>query len=353
MLAGGCGASSGGNTPKQSGNEAGMGTGGADDAPTLFPPDVDNDGGGDLVHLNPLCGVGTVAGTCVPDNPTACSTYEPPAEASGGAGGEGGVETSAAGQGGQLASGGAGNATSAGGEGGQAVVPGAAGAAESGGANAAAGGAGGAPVAGAGGYGGDGSATTPASFSCQVTRENNDRARRCVAAGTGATNAPCFTAADCAAGLACVTEGDAGRCLPYCCDPTSACAPGAYCAERALRKNPTDTSRAEPPHVPVCVPADNCSLEERFPCPVGSDCRCKNGTACMVVRNDGTTTCLEPGSGEQGADCPCAWNHVCSSVTGTCIKICHTDPTKDECGVQKCQASSELPKNFGVCVGPQ
>jgi len=353
MLAGGCGASSNDDddSGRAGGNEAGMGTGGADDAPTIFAPDIDDDGGGALVRLNPLCGAGTVAGTCVPDNADACLTYVPPAESTGGGnGGEGNADVSAAGAGGQLsANGGAGNASGASGasgEGGQPAGAGLGGASEGGSAS-------GGSASGDGGQGGDGSPHGPASYSCQVARESDGLVRRCVTAGTGSANAPCFGAADCAAGLACVTEGDAGRCLPYCCDPASACASGAYCAERPLRKNPSDTSQAEPPHVPVCVPADNCSLEERFPCPSGTDCRCKNDTACMVVRNDGTTTCLKPGAGEQGAPCPCAWNHVCSSVTNQCIKICHTDPTKDECGVQKCQASSELPKNFGVCVGPQ
>ena len=100
------------------------------------------------------------------------------------------------------------------------------------------------------------------------------------------------------------------------------------------------------------MPADACSLEDQFPCPAGTDCRCKGDTACMVVRDDGTTTCTKPGSGQQGDACPCAWNHVCSSVTQQCIKICRTDPAKNDCGAQKCQASSELPQNFGVCVGP-
>jgi hypothetical protein len=71
-----------------------------------------------------------------------------------------------------------------------------------------------------------------------------------------------------------------------------------------------------------------------------------------VVRADGTTTCRVPGTGKQGDACPCAWNHVCSSVTQKCVKICNTDPAKDECAPQKCQASSELPQSFGVCVGP-
>jgi len=72
----------------------------------------------------------------------------------------------------------------------------------------------------------------------------------------------------------------------------------------------------------------------------------------MVVRDDGTTTCLVPGAGRQGDACPCAWNHVCSKLTNLCVQICRTDATTNECGQQRCQASSELPKNFGVCVGP-
>src|SRR5262249_17840095 len=158
-------------------------------------------------------------------------------------------------------------------------------------------------------------------------------------------------AADCAPGLACVSEGGAGRCLPYCCDIATTCTSGSYCAERPLLKAATDDPTSEPPHVPVCVPADNCSLEEQYPCPKG-DCRCKDDPACMVVRDDGTTACVKPGTGQQGDPCPCAWNHVCSSVTQRCVKICNTDPTKTDCGEQKCQASSELPPNFGVCVGP-
>jgi hypothetical protein len=81
----------------------------------------------------------------------------------------------------------------------------------------------------------------------------------------------------------------------------------------------------------------------------------------MVVRADGTTTCRVPGTGEQGDPCSvgpgativtaCAWNHVCSSVTQKCVKICNIDAAEDECAPQKCQASSELPQNFGVCVG--
>ena len=207
--------------------------------------------------------------------------------------------------------------------------------------------------AGAGGEAGNGSDPGGlAAYGCQVTRQNDQLLRQCVRAGTGGVNAPCFSAADCAPSLASVTANRAGRSLPNSPNQDSNCTSGTYCAERPLRKATTDTSDTEPPHVPVCVPADGCSLEDEFPCPAGTDCRCKGDTACMVVRDDGTTTCMKPGTGQQGDACPCAWNHVCSSVTQQCITICRTDPTRNDCGVQKCQASSELPENFGVCVGP-
>jgi len=205
---------------------------------------------------------------------------------------------------------------------------------------------------GAAGNGGEGP-SAPLSYGCQVSREDNQLVRGCEAAGLGKVNAPCFSAADCLPALACVSDGDdTGRCLKYCCDAEGTCSLGTYCAERQLRRTSAVSDDTEPPRVPVCVPADDCSLEDVFPCPKGTDCRCKGDTACMVVRADRTTTCLTPGEGEQGEACPCAWNHVCSSVTQKCVKICRTDPAKNDCGEQKCQASSELPQNFGVCVGP-
>jgi hypothetical protein len=271
----------------------------------------------------------------VPDNPSACLGYLPP----NGAGGE----SSNGGAGGAAGSGAGGNAgAEQGGEStsaaGQTGVP--------------EGGDGAGGQAGAGGEGGGGGHEPPAlaSYSCQVTSQNNLLTRQCVRAGSGKANAPCFGPADCAPSYACVSDGDAGRCLPYCCDVTTTCAPGTYCAEQPLRKSPSSTASVTPPRVPVCVPADGCSLEDEFPCPAGSTCRCQGDTACMVVRSDGTTACVKPGIGQAGDACPCAWNHVCSSVTNTCVKICRTDAS--DCGTQKCQASADLPPNFGVCVGP-
>jgi len=348
LLAGGC--SSGG--PNDAGPAAGGGTsgsgGGTQGDPTKVTPDASGIDGGSTDGLNLLCGVGMGAGTCLPDDATACSAYMPPQSGTGGAGGEssmggaGGASSGAGGQGGEAGEGGA-NFNGGANSGGEAGARGEGGA-----------GLAGASSAGAGGEGGTGPDAPGglAAYSCQVTRPNGQLTRQCVPAGAGKVNAPCFSAAECAPGFACVTENDAGRCLPYCCSQNSACTSGTYCAERPLRALESDNSHAEPARVPVCVPADACSLEDPFPCPSGADCRCKGETACMVVRDDGTTTCLKPGAGQQGDACPCAWNHVCSSVTHQCIKICSTDPTKNDCGSQKCQASSELPQNFGVCVGP-
>lgn len=337
LLAGGCSADSASPQGGPQGNSTSGSGGGGPAGPTKGTPDASGIDSGSTNDLNPLCGeLDSLA--CVPDNGSACSDYIPPKPGAGGAGGESGAAgAESAGTGG---AGAGGEPSGEGGMNGGAPQGGASGAGVSNGG------------AGAGGEGGHGGPDPGGAYGCQVTRQNGQLLRQCVPAGTGNVNAPCFSAADCAPSFACVTENGAGRCLPYCCNGDSNCTSGTFCAERPLRKAASDMSEAEPPHVPVCVPADACSLEDQFPCPAGADCRCKGDTACMVVRDDGTTTCMKPGAGQQGEACPCAWNHVCSSVTQQCIKICRTDPTKDDCGAQKCQASSELPQNFGVCVGP-
>ncbi|HXK17463.1 MAG TPA: hypothetical protein VNG33_06665 [Polyangiaceae bacterium] len=348
MVTGACSSSGADNAPSSNGGVSVGTSGTASGGQTVVDTGGSSNGGGIADNINPLCGVSIGAGTCVPDQETACRDYVPMVGGAGGAGGANPIEE---------AGGMAGVAGISGGGAPQGGAP-QGGAQQAGAPNmAGAGGAGhaGAGTAGEGGVAGEsGAGNSPAGsphYSCQVARQNNQAIRQCVLAGTGTANAPCFSAADCAPTFACVSDGDAGRCLRYCCKPDTDCHGGTYCAERPLLKAALDASNAEPPHVPVCVPADNCSLEEPFPCPKG-DCRCTGDTACMVVRDDGTTTCITPGTGQAGEACPCAWNHVCSSVTHQCVKICNTDPTKSDCGQQKCQASSELPPNFGVCVGP-
>jgi hypothetical protein len=346
VLAGGCSSSNNPDINGSNGGSSNAGTAGTNGVPIIVKPDASGTGGSQpFDHVNPLCAVGEAAGTCIPDEPSSCRDYSPPVVATG-AGGAGG----AGGEGGAAGAGEAGMSGASPAQGGAGAGAGGEGGAGAGGAKGDAG----ESTGGAGGEAGNAGNNPPplASYSCQVTLATGQLARQCVPAGTGKGSAPCFSAADCAPSFACVTNGDAGRCLPYCCEQDSICTAGTYCAEQSLRKAPSDTSNAAPPRVPVCVPADNCSLEDQYPCPTKNECRCKGDTACMVVRNDGTTTCVTPGAGRQGEACPCAWDHVCSSTTNKCVKICHTDPTQNDCGDQKCQASSELPTNFGVCVGP-
>lgn len=340
LLAGGCSSSGDDGSPSDGSPSQGgsNGLGGKGGASSIFYPDASQPDAGPDDGRSPLCG-NPVTGGCLPDLASACLNYEPPpvgpaggapgtagAPSSGGEGGASGSDTGGVGSAGAPSSAGAGEG----------------GAGNEGGGRASA------------GQGGDDGRppVAVAAYSCQITRENNQPFGACVPAGKGTANAPCFSAADCAPSFGCVTEGDAGRCLRYCCDQDTECDSGSYCAERPLRKSSVEQSDADPPRVPVCVPADGCSLEDPFPCPEGSSCRCKGDTACMVVRDKGITTCIEPGSGKAGQACPCAWNHLCSTATNQCLKICRTDPSQDDCGEQKCQASSELPKNFGVCVGP-
>jgi hypothetical protein len=337
LMAGGCASSETPSGDALSGNSTSGSGGSGPGDPMNYTPDASGIDSGSTNDLNPLCGA-TDSVSCVPDIANACSDYVPPKPGVGGAGGEGGAAGGEPG-----GSGGAGAGGQTGGEGGMnGGAPSQAGASGAGASN------GGAGAGGEAGHGPDPGRL--AAYGCQVTRQNDQVLRQCVRAGTGNVNAPCFSAADCAPSLACVTENGAGRCLPYCCNQDGNCTSGTFCAERPLRRAASDMSDTEPPHVPVCVPADTCSLDDPFPCPTGTDCRCKGDTACMVVR--GSTTCMKPGAGQQGDACPCAWNYVCSSVTQQCIKICRTDSSKNDCGAQKCQASSELPQNFGVCVGP-
>ncbi len=202
-------------------------------------------------------------------------------------------------------------------------------------------------------------------YGCQVRRAGSGRAASCGLAGSGRENAPCVSSADCAPGWACVGDAKAALCRPYCCNGSgsgdgsdrdsggSSCAHGDYCAVRSLRD---DADSADPLLVPVCVPAEKCLLSEPYPCPSNAVCTCPAGTACTVVRSDGTTGCLEPGRGVQGEPCSegarCAAGHLCSRGTDRCVKLCMTTGTDSACGGGICQSGGPaLPTDWGVCVG--
>ena len=104
-----------------------------------------------------------------------------------------------------------------------------------------------------------------------------------------------------------------------------------------------------PLKVPVCVAGDNCSLVDPYPCSLDS-CKCPEDKACTVVRSDGTTACVTPGSGQAGDPCPCAAQHVCSESTQTCLQLCQTTSSELKCDQGQCQWNSALPPTYGVCT---
>lgn len=254
-------------------------------------------GGGSADALNPLCGGDK--SSCVPDDADACAGY---------AGGPG--------------LGGAGN--------------GAAGAHS---------------AAGAAGYGvslpTDSGSLGPSGFACHVGRDGKEITRSCQPAGNGQVDAPCLSSADCSGGLVCVGEGASGLCRPYCCRGVEkSCGDGFYCAPRRVVGAP------EPLEAPVCVRADQCSLTESYPCPEGVSCQCTGGTACVIVRADGTTSCVPPGKRTVGQSCDgplsCAWGHVCSHAKG-CLELCSTVSNKNECGGSG-YCLGRFAGNVGVCI---
>jgi hypothetical protein len=328
----------------------GVGTGGStelgNDA-SVIQVDSPRDAGD--IGQNPLCG----KIMCVPDSPISCVNFTPPAAASED-GGEG-DDAQVSGQAGGSGEGGFG------GESAVVVIPGAAGeggtrgAGEGGAHSSADGGASGALAEGgtAGAAGALDTPSKPSKYGCQVQRietGSSEVSSRCALAGTGAENAPCLTASDCQPGLGCVGDENAGLCQKYCCQDAEECERGTYCAARPMRDSTINTSGAPTLMIPVCAHADNCDLSVPYPCPKGSECACKGGTACTVVRSDGTTTCAVPGAGKLGDACPCAWGYVCSAASNRCLQLCYTRDS-NACGTGKCQAASELPDGWGVCVG--
>jgi hypothetical protein len=196
-------------------------------------------------------------------------------------------------------------------------------------------------------------AAGPPQFACQLSvADDGDVMRSCGVAGSLQADQACTTSLDCAPGLGCVGPVRAGRCLPYCCgvDDVDTCATGSYCADRPLRSDAFGD--ADGPPVPVCVRADNCSLGEQEDC-VGPRCLCGPDMACILVRPDGTTSCmpLPEVRGRGGDSCPCDRGFLCSPATNTCVKTCDLDEMdSDTCGQGVCQAAAALPMGWGICV---
>lgn len=185
-----------------------------------------------------------------------------------------------------------------------------------------------------------GSGTELPHMGCHVWRGPEGPERSCQATGAGDVSAPCITSADCAPGLACVGPKHGGICRPYCCGDAEACPSRTYCDVRELRDE-----GESPMGIPVCVPAMNCKLLEQEPC-------ASLGLVCGIVRADGTTSCVLPGTGKLDEPCPCAFGYVCAKSQNKCLKLCHVNLASAECPGGTCQGGTgELPPGIGVCVG--
>jgi hypothetical protein len=408
-LAQGCGSGSKTHGPQAGGPAAGAG-GKDSGSMTVEPPGVSGADGES--KYDPLCGV-LNASSCVPDevSNTVCVAAPNGKAGSGGRSGGGsggsnagtggtGTSGSGTGTGGSSspgANGGSGGTEFASGAGGEGGVQLSAGGAPEGGVGTLAGGAptenggqavvpssqGGAGEPGIGGAGSPGEAgTSPntndtggrpsgagassagtsstgspkAEVSCQVienTKRKGTPAAVCGPAGTGTEGSPCFSGEDCAPSLACVGDGP-GQCRAYCCSGSEQCKlyPGTHCTDEPLVLA-TKPSRVL--EVPVCMPPVKCSLAEPYPCDSGT-CSCPKDSACVVVSDDGTTSCVpvsELPSGEQGTEgkaCPCAPGFVCSQ-TNTCVQLCEVAAAESKCASGRCQASGALPSGWGTCIG--
>ncbi len=158
----------------------------------------------------------------------------------------------------------------------------------------------------------------------------------CTALGDLTVGDPCQTAADCGAGLACVATPSGGLCRPYCCDQVEDCPADTYCAPTPMAEGNVK--------IPVCLPAYSCKVLDEQTCPAGQ--------TCTIVRDDGTTSCVELGDGQRGDACPCAQGYVCSKFTNTCLKLCHIGNDAVDCGVGSCQGGvMAYPDGIGICAG--
>jgi hypothetical protein len=181
----------------------------------------------------------------------------------------------------------------------------------------------------------------PQETSCQLVPEQGAAASECAPVGTFAEGEPCNSADNCAAGLGCAaTPNVGGVCRSYCCGDAELCPQNTYCEPQEMAEDTINDPRLQ---IPVCIPVT--------PCELLNEKSCTPPLACTIVRADGTTSCVMPGTGELNDPCPCAAGYVCSKLENTCLKLCDTDMPEVYCGggMSCLGGNSGFPPGYGVC----
>lgn len=171
---------------------------------------------------------------------------------------------------------------------------------------------------------------------CQLVAGGDQIQAVCAMAGAAAAGDVCTSATACQAGLGCAATDvpDLALCQPFCCSDPETCPSATYCKRASLIGTQFP--------IPVCAPVTQCQL-------LNDAAWCKPGQTCAIVRNDGTTSCIDAGQSQADGICPCAAGYTCSNATGTCLKLCHIGG--DECGKGTCQGGTKpYPADIGFCV---
>ena len=171
----------------------------------------------------------------------------------------------------------------------------------------------------------------------------------CSAVGPRPDGNACTESIQCGAASDCAGPSGASSCRNYCCAGNAQCAGGSFCDVQPL-------AQASGTRVPVCMPitpAGGCSLLQQLQVPATA---CGTGATCSVVREDGSTACIEAGAAKARDACDtghCGPGLVCLGATGarTCYALCHTSSANECVAPQTCQGGLPLFQDptVGVC----
>jgi hypothetical protein len=185
-------------------------------------------------------------------------------------------------------------------------------------------------------------------MACRVVPTNasdgGPPATMCSVASTGTSGMQCQSAADCAPGFDCVSSatGDAGllgTCRHYCCSGS--------CENKHEFCDIQPLAVASTTKVPVCMPITPPGGCELIAGDGGSSC--PPNQTCAIVRDDGTTGCVEVGSRTQNQ--PCDTDHCGSGLVclGS-VAVPLDAPGARKC-YQLCSTSTAAAMEYGCPMG--